>query len=109
MNRRLLSALVPLLAIVAFVAIPAAAQAEPHWYFNGKPLVKKKNVKTEGGLTIGPIPGTTITVSCKVKDAETIENPGLRWPWRRSHESLQSHLLRTQSLPRQLRRGRRAR
>ncbi len=80
MNRRLLSALVPLFAIVAFVAIPAAAQAEPHWYFNGTPLVKKKTIKTLAGLTIGPIPGTTITVSCKVKDVETIENPASGGP-----------------------------
>ena len=80
MNRRLLSALVPLLAIVALAAIPAAAQAEPHWYVKGKPLTKKKNVKTEAGLTIGPIPGTTIVVSCKVKDVETLENPASGGP-----------------------------
>lgn len=80
MNRRLLSALAPLLLIAALVAIPAAAQAEPHWYFNGKLLVKKKNFKTQGGLTLGPIPGTTITVSCKVKDAETVENPASGGP-----------------------------
>ena len=75
MNRRILAALVPLLAVTACVVVPAAAQAEPHWYFNSNILVKKKTVKTEGGLTIGPIPGTTITTSCKVKDVEVLENP----------------------------------
>ncbi len=80
MNRRLLPALAPLLAVVAFVAVPAAAQAVPHWYVNSKLLTKKKTVRTEAGLTIGPIPGTTITVSCKVKDAEVLENPASGGP-----------------------------
>ena len=42
-------------------------------------LTKKKTVKTEAGLTIGPfllIPGTPpVTVSCKFRDAERLENP----------------------------------
>lgn len=75
MNRRILAALVPLVAVAACVVVPAAAATEPHWYFNGNILVKKKTVKTEAGLTIGPIPGTTITVSCKVKDVDILENP----------------------------------
>ena len=74
MQRKLLGGLASL-ALVAVLAVPVAAQAEPHWYIGGIKLVKKKTVKTEGGLTLGPIPGTTITVSCKIRDAETLENP----------------------------------
>jgi len=75
MKSRLLVALVPLVLVAACAVAPVAAQAEPHWYINSKLLVKKKTVKTLAGLTIGPIPGTTIVVSCKVKDAEVLENP----------------------------------
>jgi hypothetical protein len=32
MSKKLYAAFVPLLAVVAFVAMPAAAQAAPHWY-----------------------------------------------------------------------------
>ena len=74
MQRKLLGG-VASLALIAALAAPVAAQAEPHWYIGGVKLVKKKNVKTEGGITIGPIPGTTVTVSCKIRDAETLENP----------------------------------
>ena len=82
MNRRLLSALVPLFAIVAFVAIPAAAQAEPHWYFNGKPLVKKKNIKTLAGLNIGPIPGTDDHGLLQGQGRRDDRKPSLGWPRR---------------------------
>jgi hypothetical protein len=75
MNRRILAALVPLVAVAACVAVPAEAVTQPHWYFNSKILVKKKTVKTEGALTLGPIPGTTITLNCKVKDVDILENP----------------------------------
>jgi hypothetical protein len=72
MNRKL-AALAPVLAVVAFAAVPAAAQAVPHWY--------KKNVlvgsapvtvATSGALTLEAL-GNVIT--CKVKDAEEIWNP----------------------------------
>jgi hypothetical protein len=63
----------------AVLAAPAAAVTSPHWYVNSVKLVKPKTVKTEAGLTIGPfllIPGTPpVTVSCKFRDAETLENP----------------------------------
>ena len=75
MKRKLRTAFVALPALVACVLVPAVAQAEPHWYVNSKLLTKPKTVKTEAGLTIGPVPGTTIIVSCKVKDAERLENP----------------------------------
>ncbi len=80
MIRRLMATSGLLLAVAACAVLPAVAQAAPHWYVNGKLLTKKKNVKTEAGLTIGPVPGTTITVSCKFKDAETLENPASGGP-----------------------------
>ncbi len=80
MCRKTRTVLAPLVAVAACVAAPAVAQAVPHWYVNSKLLTKPKNVKTEAGLTFGPVPGTTITVSCKVKDAETLENPASGGP-----------------------------
>lgn len=77
--KRLLIALAPLVVACAVVAAPAAAVTSPHWYVNSKLLTKKKTVKTEAGLAIGPylfVPGTPpVTVSCKFRDAETLENP----------------------------------
>lgn len=73
MRRRLFAAGAPLLAIVALAAVPAAAQAEPHWY--------KKNV------LVGSTPVTAVTagalvlkalgaeIKCKVLDKEEIWNP----------------------------------
>lgn len=79
MGRKVITVLCPCLAI-ACVVVPASAQAVPHWYVNSKLLTKPKTVKTQAGLTIGPVPGTTITVSCKIKDAETLENPASGGP-----------------------------
>ena len=77
--KRLLIALVPLVVACAVVAAPAAAATQPHWYVNSIKLTKKKTVRTEAGLTIGPfliVPGTPpATVSCKFRDAERLENP----------------------------------
>jgi hypothetical protein len=76
MHRRFLG-LAPLLAVVALVVGPAAAQATvPHWYLGSTPLKpgKKMSVKTEGKLLFS-IPGSTIQVSCAVKDVETLLNP----------------------------------
>jgi hypothetical protein len=76
MNRKLLVGLAPLLAIAAFAVMAVAAQAEPHWYLNSNILVKKKVVKTAGALSFSNfIPGSTIVVTCKVKDVEVLENP----------------------------------
>lgn len=77
MNRKL-AALAPLLAAVAFAAVPAAAQAVPHWY--------KKNalvgsapvpVATAGALTLEALGNT---IKCKVKDTEEIWNPASGGP-----------------------------
>jgi hypothetical protein len=79
--KRLVVGLAPLVVIAALAVVPVAAQAvtQPHWYVNSKILTKPKTVKTEAGLAIGPylfIPGTPpVTVSCKFRDAETLENP----------------------------------
>ncbi len=80
MMRRVMAVSVPVLAVVACLIVPVAAQAAPHWYVNSKLLTKKKAVRTEAGLTIGPIPGTTISVSCKFTDAEVLENPASGGP-----------------------------
>ena len=76
MRRRGLIRFAPLLAVVALAVAPAVAQAEPHWYLGSSPLKegKKMAVKTEGKLLFS-IPGTTILVSCTVKDVEVLLNP----------------------------------
>jgi hypothetical protein len=81
MNRKLLVALVPPLAVAAFAAMAVAAQAAPHWYLGGNILVTNKTVKTRGALSFSNlIPGTTIAVTCKVKDVEILENPASGGP-----------------------------
>jgi hypothetical protein len=81
MNRKLLVGLAPLLGIAAFAVMAVAAQAAPHWYLNGNLLVKNKVVKTAGALSFSNIiPGTTIVVTCKVKDVEVLENPAAGGP-----------------------------
>src|SRR3984893_12872249 len=76
MNKKLLASLAPLLVIMALAVMPAAAQAEPHWYLSGNILAegKKMTVKTNGKLVFS-IPGTTIRVSWTVTDAEVLLNP----------------------------------
>jgi hypothetical protein len=75
MNRRFLG-LTPFLAVIVLAVAPAVSQAEPHWYLGSTPLKagKKTTVKTEGKLLFS-IPGTTIQVSCAVKDVEVLLNP----------------------------------
>jgi hypothetical protein len=59
----------------------AAAGAEPevwistapHWFGSGKLVEGSATVKTKGALKFYSLSGTTIT--CKVKDTETISNP----------------------------------
>jgi hypothetical protein len=81
MNRKPLVGLAPLLAMAAFSVMPVAAQAVPHWYLNGNILVGKKAVKTAGALSFSNlIPGSTIVVTCKVRDVEILENPASGGP-----------------------------
>ena len=73
MSRKSLACLMPLLAVIAFVVVPAAAQAAPHWY--------KKNVQVGAGHVTAATTGTlTIEalgakIKCKVNDKEEIWNP----------------------------------
>jgi hypothetical protein len=73
MIQKRFACLAPLLAVMAFAVVPAAAQAAPHWY--------KKNiavgptpvtVTTAGTLTLNAL---STTIVCKVNDAEEIWNP----------------------------------
>jgi hypothetical protein len=76
--RKKLAVLAPLLAVMAFAVIPAAAQAVPHWY--------KKNVLIGSGpvpvATAGALTFTALgtTIKCKVKDTEEIWNPASGGP-----------------------------
>jgi hypothetical protein len=76
--KKKLAVLAPLMAILAFAVVPAAAQAVPHWY--------KKNlavspvpvtVATSGALTFEALGNT---IKCKVSDAEEIWNPSSGGP-----------------------------
>lgn len=77
MSRRSLACVTPLLAIT-LAAVPAAAQAAPHWY--------KKNALVGSA----PVPTTTVGVltiealgahiKCKVNDKEEIWNPASGGP-----------------------------
>jgi hypothetical protein len=73
MRRKLLAGLVPALAVAAFVIVPAAAQAEPHWY-KQKVLVGSGPVTTttKGSLLFKALGAE---IKCKVNDKEEIWNP----------------------------------
>jgi hypothetical protein len=78
MNRRLLSTVA--LAVAAFAATPALAQAAPAlWRSDGKviPAGVVEPVATSGKLTITlrkPSGGILSVIKCKVKDRENIQN-----------------------------------
>ena len=77
MSRKLYAALLPLFAVAAFAVLPAVAQAQPHWYSNGKIIKAGTKVavtthSSPGGLDFKAV-GETIT--CTVKDKGTITNP----------------------------------
>jgi hypothetical protein len=76
MRRKLLVRLAPVAVVAIFVAAPAAAQAEPHWYIGSVriPEGKKVTLKTGGTLTFTEtFSGTAVT--CSVVDAEVVYNP----------------------------------
>jgi hypothetical protein len=78
MSKKLYGALLPLFAVAAFVIVPAAAQAEFHWYVNGTRLPftsAKTQVITGGTLTLTANNG--ITVKCGVLDSGNIWNVSL--------------------------------
>jgi hypothetical protein len=73
-----LHGLIPLLALVAFAAIPAAAQAVPHWYKKGVPIGSAPvTVVTSANLTVAT---PVVTVKCKLADTEEIWNPASGGP-----------------------------
>ncbi len=77
MHKQLLASLAPLLAMIAAFAMPSTAQAEPprHWYSEGKLIVGQAvPVATSGTLTFD-LTQFGVTVTCKVKDSDTITNP----------------------------------
>jgi hypothetical protein len=73
-----LHSLIPLLALVAFAAIPAAAQALPHWYKKGVIIGSSPvTVVTSGAFTVTT---PSLTVKCKLSDSEEIWNPASGGP-----------------------------
>jgi len=81
MQRKLLLSLAPVLAVAAFVVVPAVAQAVPHYYVNGAKLKEgTASTKTSIGWgtivlkgTKGGTPGNKIT--CHNIAAGTLFNP----------------------------------
>jgi hypothetical protein len=71
MNKKLFG-LVPLMAVTAFMVIPAAAQAQ-QWYKKGKPITSTPVTTTTSGNLILNALGQEI--KCKLNDAEEIWNP----------------------------------
>jgi hypothetical protein len=78
MNKKLFASLAPLLAVMALAVVPAAAQAEPHWYKKGVLIGSVPvSVATSGSLTLNALGAE---ISCKVKDTEEIWNPAAGGP-----------------------------
>jgi hypothetical protein len=73
MSRKSMAGLVPLLALIAFAVVPAAAQAAPHWYKKNA-LVGSTPIAT---TTVGTLTLNTLgaAIKCKVNDKEEIWNP----------------------------------
>jgi len=73
MSRKFTTGLAPLLALIAFAVVPAAAQAEPHWYKKGVMVGSAHVVTTTiGALTLKALGAE---IKCKVNDKEEIWNP----------------------------------
>ncbi len=82
MDKKLLGGLVSVLTVIAFVVMPVAASAgaTPHWFSDGKLITAEVvPVKTAGTLTFD-LTQFGATVTCKVKDNETITNPASGGP-----------------------------
>lgn len=78
MNKKLLVGLGPLVAIVAFVLMPATAQAlEPHWFENGGELVKGAApiLRTSESGILRFSWGGAEKFKCKATDKEELWNP----------------------------------
>ncbi|HEV2923904.1 MAG TPA: hypothetical protein VGW98_07710 [Solirubrobacteraceae bacterium] len=76
MTKKLVISFAPLLAIVAFAVMPAAAQAVPHWTVNGALATSEHTQITSWGtVTFRVVKGGTGAVTCKKADAGDIWNP----------------------------------
>ncbi len=75
MTRRVLGGLAPLLVIAAFVAMPAAAQAEPHWYKSNVLVGPTPEVLLSKGHLVF-VSSTTRVIKCRTTDEQEIWNPG---------------------------------
>ena len=78
MSRKLLIALAPVLAIAAFVVMPTAALAAPHWYSNGAIVGEAPVATTSWGLLleVGRKAAGEGMVSCHVVTGGLVKNPG---------------------------------
>jgi hypothetical protein len=77
-KQKVVMAVAPFFAVVAFAVAPAVAQAEPHWYANGIKLAEAETVPvtTAGALTLEVKEETkTYKVKCKVAGKGTVVNP----------------------------------
>jgi hypothetical protein len=77
MSKKLFTGLAPFLAIAAFVAMPTAAQAAPH-FFKGGALAaetEKIPVVSWGKLTLSPNPAVAAITTCENIAGGFVENP----------------------------------
>jgi hypothetical protein len=82
MNKKLLGGVVSMFVMAVLAAMPVAAWAgpTPHWFSDGKLIGPEiVTVKTAGTLTFD-LTQFGATVTCKVKDEETIANPAAGGP-----------------------------
>jgi hypothetical protein len=79
MSKKLLTGLAPLVAMVAFVALPAAAQAAPHYYKSGSATAAPEGEKIPtlawGKLTLEPEPKVAAATTCENIAGGYAENP----------------------------------
>jgi len=77
MRKKLFISLAPLVAVTAFVVMPAVAQAVPHYYVNGTIAAPAKVVPvlSWGKLTLEPEPPVTAPTTCSNVAGAFAENP----------------------------------
>ncbi len=79
-TKRHMCAALPAVAMLAAMAFSAQAETIPHWLSEGKEIVGQPvSVKTSGTLAFD-LTQFGVTVTCKVKDTETITNPASGGP-----------------------------
>ena len=77
MSKKLLTGLAPLVAIAAFVVMPAVAQAEPHFYKNNSLAAASEKIPvfSWGKLTLEPEPQIAASTTCENIAGGYVENP----------------------------------